>query len=49
MDWKEVLKEKDNTTSKETKILPSVTHSRSLSSISKVLRKHVYMHVCIQT
>ena len=40
MDRKETLKERGNTTSKETKILLVLTYNRSLTSISEVVRKH---------
>ena len=40
MDWKELLKERDSTTSKETKIPLVLTNSRSLPNISKVGRKN---------
>ena len=40
MDRKELLKERDNTTSKEIKIPLVLTYSRSLQNISKVDRKH---------
>ena len=40
MDRKEILKERGNTTSKETKILLVLTYNRSLTSISEVVRKH---------
>ena len=40
MDRKELLKERDNTTSKETKIPLVLTHSWSLPSISKVFCNH---------
>ena len=40
MDRKEILKERCNTTSKETKILLVLTYTRSLTSISEVVRKH---------
>ena len=40
MDRKELLKERDNTTSKETKIPLVLTHSRSLPNISKVFCNH---------
>ena len=40
MGRNELLKERDNTTSKETKIPLVLTYSRSLPNISKVVRKH---------
>ena len=40
IDWKELLKERDNTTSKETKIPRVLKKNRSLPNISKVVRKH---------
>ena len=40
MDRKELLKESDNTTSKETKISLVLTYSRSLPNISTVARNH---------
>ena len=40
MDRKELLKEKESTTSKETKIPLGLTYSPSLPNISKVVRKH---------
>ena len=40
MDMKEFLKESDNTTSKETKILLVLTCSCSLPNISKIVLKH---------
>ena len=40
MDRKEILKEKNNTTSKETKIPLALTYNRRLSNISKVICKH---------
>ena len=40
MDRKQILKEKENTNSKETNISLVLTYSRSLANISKVVRKH---------
>ena len=40
MDRKELLKKRDNTTSKETKIPLVLTYSWSLPNISKVVHKH---------
>ena len=40
MERKELSKERDNTTLKETKIPLVLTYSRALPYISKVVRKH---------
>ena len=40
MDWKKLLKERHNTTSKERKILLVLTYSGSLPNISKVVCKY---------
>ena len=40
MDRKKLLKERDNTTSNETKIPLVLTYNRSLTNIRKVVRKH---------
>ena len=40
MDRKELLKERDKTTSKETKIPLVLTYSRSLTNINTVVRKY---------
>ena len=40
VDRKELLKERDKTTSKETKIPLVLTYSRSLTNINKVVRKY---------
>ena len=40
MDREELLKERENNTSKETKIPLVLTYNRSLPNISKVVYKH---------